>query len=623
MQVVPLLLQYSSSNTWPLLALNAVLHAKHPALPKTLRGDFTAVNLALAASLSSVPADGPLAVLQQAAELISAPNSSSSSSGVAAADLDAALVVAEAVDPWAVSMQLTQRVINSLWEALTGSTVSTAAGGSSSSGSSVRINTPEGAAAAWQVIVTDLLSGCKPDVALQLLSGFVNSQDGWEAGLRALAVAAALQRDISSSSSSTALLQPLLARVCKRNRYPALAFLVLLLQQRQVQLAPGDTAVVLDEALQQLLAYYGTLTTDLAGAAAEPNSSSSRGTEGSLAGWLGLQSAGAGCEIDAWGFDALFRDLDVFGDASAEAGPQYKIRSSLFTAVGKSEVPQQQQQQQQQVAMSQVVLGHVESLVKAAVARGHAVAAADFVMQMLALSVTVDAAPAAAVGLAAESAESAGSGAQLVFVVSKEQQDRLLVLAADCCIAALADGGRFSKPTSNDEEASGAAAAVPAVLPSLLAALAAAGQVSSCIDLAVAVCGSYSRSFRANIVTGRHSASMSRGSAAANTSAAAADDNAVTARVVGEAITAAAAAVVSAEGSVSAAKPQGSALLAGVSGALFAADVPVEQCLVLLAAVAVWVEERLALQLVAASAAKLHSVMPQAVAVVRSSRRGA
>jgi hypothetical protein len=622
MQVVPLLLQYSSSNTWPLLALNAVLHAKHPALPKTLRGDFTAVNLALAASLSSVPADGPLAVLQQAAELISAPNSSSSSSGVAAADLDAALVVAEAVDPWAVSMQLTQRVINSLWEALTGSTVSTAAGGSSSSGSSVRINTPEGAAAAWQVIVTDLLSGCKPDVALQLLSGFVNSQDGWEAGLRALAVAAALQRDISSSSSSsTALLQPLLARVCKRNRHPALAFLVLLLQQRQVQLAPGDTAVVLDEALQQLLAYYGTLTTDLAGAAAEPNSSSSSGTEGSLAGWLGLQSAGAGGEIDAWGFDALFRDLDVFGDASVEAGPQHKIRSSLFTAVGKSEVPQQQQQQQ--VAMSQVVLGHVESLVKAAVARGHAVAAADFVMQMLALSVTVDAAPAAAVGLAAESAESARSGAQLVFVVSKEQQDRLLVLAADCCIAALADGGRFSKPTSNDEEASGAAAAVPAVLPSLLAALAAAGQVSSCIDLAVAVCGSYSRSFRENIVTGRHSASMSRGSTAANTSAAAADDNAVTARVVGEAITAAAAAVVSAEGSVSAAKPQGSALLAGVSGALFAADVPVEQCLVLLAAVAVWVEERLALQLVVASAAKLHSVMPQAVAVVRSSRRGA
>jgi hypothetical protein len=618
---VPLLLQCSSSNTWPLLALNAVLHAKHPALPKTLGGNFSAVNLALAASLSSTSADGPLAALLQAAELISAPNNSSS--GAAAADLDAALIAAEAVDPWAASMQLSQRVINSLWEALlAGRTVSTAAGSSSSS-SSVGINTPEGAAAAWQAIVTDLLAGAKPDVALQLLTGFVNSPDGWEAGLRALAVAAALQRQ--SSSSSTALLQPLLARVCKRNRHPALAFLVLLLQQQQVQLAPGDTATVLDEALQQLLAYYGTLATDLpvaagystAGAAADPNSSS----EGSLAGWLGLQSAGAGGEIDAWGFDALFSDLDVFGDASAAAGPQYKSSSSLFAAGGKSEAAQQQQQQQ--VAMSQVALGHVESLVKAAVAWGHAVAAADFVMQMLALSVVADAAPAAAAGMAAGD-DYAGSSAQLVFVVSQEQQDRLLALAADCCIAALADDSRFGTTTSNDEKAGAAAAAVaPAVLPSLLAALAAAGQVSSCIGVAVAVCRSYRRNYMANIVTGRHHASMSRGSIAANTTEAATDDHIVTARIVGEAITAAAAAVVAAEGSVSAVKPQGSALLAGVSGALFAADVPVEQCLVLLAAVAAWVGERLALQLVAASAAKLHSVMPQAVAVVRSSRRAA
>jgi hypothetical protein len=566
------------------------------------------VNLALAAALSNAAVDGPLAALLRAADLLA--HGGGSSSGVVAegdGDLDAALIAAEGVDPWAVSMQLSQRVINSLWEALMGSTVSTP--GSSSSGAS--ISTPEGAAAAWQAIVTDLLAGTKSDVALQLLFGFVNTQEGWEAGLRALAVAAALQR----KSGSTALLQPLSARVCKRNRHPALAFLVLLLQQQAVQLAPGDTAVVLGEALQQLLAYYGTLAADLADISApDTAASSSSSSEGSAAGWLGLQGAGSGGEFDAWGFDALFRDLDVFGN-SESAGPRYRSSSPFAAGSDTSRAGEtaKQQQQQQCEAVAKVVVDQVESLLKAAVARGHAVEAGDFVMQLLGVTVCSEGQlPAAAVvGGKAATDSSDARGNQLVLVVSEKQQGQLLTLAADCCTAALASCG-----SSGSDEAAAAAAVMPAVLPAVLAALAASGQVSSCIDLAAAVCGSYCRSRMAHLTIGRHNGIMSS-STADNSSAAA---HFVTAELVGEAITAAAAAVATVEGSVSAAKPWGSALLAGASRALFAADLPVEQCLVLLAAVAAYVEERLALQLVAASAGKLHSVMPQAVAVARSSR---
>jgi hypothetical protein len=49
----------------------------------------------------------------------------------------------------------------------------------------------------------------------------------------------------------------------------------------------------------------------------------------------------------------------------------------------------------------------------------------------------------------------------------------------------------------------------------------------------------------------------------------------------------------------------------------------VQQCLVLLSALAPAVPEKLALQLVAAGAGRLHSVMPQAVSIVRQAARSA
>lgn len=85
----------------------------------------------------------------------------------------------------------------------------------------------------------------------------------------------------------------------------------------------------------------------------------------------------------------------------------------------------------------------------------------------------------------------------------------------------------------------------------------------------------------------------------------------------------AAAGVKKSEGVLSAAKPAGGLFLATAADALFGdSRLSVEQCLVLLAAVAAHLPERLGLQIVAAAAGRLHSVMPPAVSVVRQVAAG-
>jgi hypothetical protein len=93
--------------------------------------------------------------------------------------------------------------------------------------------------------------------------------------------------------------------------------------------------------------------------------------------------------------------------------------------------------------------------------------------------------------------------------------------------------------------------------------------------------------------------------------------------LVGQVLTSAAEGVRECEGGVlSAARPAGGLLLATAAEGLFGdVRVSVPQCLVLLAAVAAHVPEKLGLQLVAAAAGRLHSVTPQAVSIVRQVAR--
>jgi hypothetical protein len=518
-----------------------------------------------------------------ASELLAQSDPSSSSRDVVGRELLATLVAAEAVHPHAVAMQLAERLLNALWAVLTGSVSGTASGTAGTAGAAAgaggTVSTPEGAAALWQEIAVHLLSGAEP--AAKLLSGFAHKQQGnWEAQLRALAVAAALQGHTTTTSSSSGgssgggrggVLSELLVTVCGSNNYPPLSFLSLLLHHADVALGRADTATVLDAAAEQIIANYSTRLP----AAVANSSSSSRGGGDGRDGWNGFAVAG---DFDSWGFDAL------------ADGPQYRATSGFSSSSSSSSSGAG-------VKVSPVpasVLILVESLVSGACARGHAAQALLFLAQLLGVANT----PARFKG---------GSGvAGAVVVMGQQQEQQLLQMAVgavDCSLgkgpadaAAAAAGGGCS--------ANAAAAAAGAVLE-LVGVLGDRGHLSCINAVVAAACRDLAQQY--STASARTTPTSSGSSSWAS------------AEVVGQVLSSAAQGVRKSEGVLSAAKPAGALFLATAADGLFGAGngVPVEGCLVLLSAVAVHMPERLGLQVVAAAAGRLHSVMPQAVGLVR------
>jgi hypothetical protein len=578
--------------------------------------------MALAATL--VNPDGPLAAVMNASQLLadadvtsssSSSGGSSGSSGPVQRELLAALAAAEAVHPHAVAMQLAERLLNALWAVLTGSLASSmdcsnissnvtgmpaAAGGAS-------LGTPEDAAAAWQQIATQLLSGVDSKTAVKLLAGFTHRQQGsWEAQLQALAVAAAVQQHSPSSSSN--VLPVVLGEVCAANNYPPVSFLSLLLHSAGVPLAPGDTAAVLAAALSQLTAAYGTVLPATTAGSNTTTSSSSSGSRG-------LQDGvGASGEFDSWGLDALAGVQGLLGDqgfgSSSSSGPQYQATSSFklgpstagssssgggFEAVPKlSPVPAS-------------VLGLIKALVKGACARGHSAEALGFLTQLLAVTHCRTAAPQqGAIGLGLQGGKTAVGGLPGVLLVDRDQEQQLLQLVElavdhNCSNSSLWEAIGLRHVTST---AAGATAArMSSVLTDLVAVLASKGQLGCVNQVVTAVCHALAQQY---IQYSTANSSVYRYSSWFN------------AEVTGQVLTSAAEGVRKSEGVLSAAKPAGAVFLATAADALFGERaLSVERCLVVLAAVAGHMPVKLGLQVVAAAAGRLHSVMPQAVAVVR------
>jgi hypothetical protein len=580
--------------------------------------------MALAATL--VNPDGPLAAVMNASELLAdaeAHSSGGSSSGRVKRELLAALAAAEAVHPHAVAMQLAERLLNALWAVLTGSVAGIDHGSSSSMAgvpaAAGGVGTPEGAAAAWEQITTQLLSGVNSRTAVKLLAGFAHRQQGtWEAQLQALAVAAAMQQHSPTSSSNSNLLPELLEEVCASNNYPPVSFLSLLLHTAAVPLAPGDTAAVLAAALSQLTAAYGTAL-PAAGTFSSSNSSTSV---------RGLQDGvGTSGEFDSWGFDALAGVQGLLGDqglgealqgfgSSSSSGPQYQPTSSFKSGGGSSSssggggnisgfaaVPKLS-------AVPASVLSLIDALVKGACARGHSAEVLSFLTQVLQLTLSRTA------GLQQnQQAAMTVGGLQGVLVVDRDQEQQLLQLVAlavdNSCSSSSGSGGVYEAAegrmqgitSSSSTAASATAARMSSVLTDLVTVLASKGHLGCVNQVVTSVCTALAQQF----------IQYSSASGAYHSSS-----RWVSAEVVGQVLTSAAERVRMSEGVLSAAKPAGAVFLATAADALFGdRAVSVERCLVVLAAVAGHMPVKLGLQVVAAAAGRLHSVMPQAVAVVR------
>lgn len=632
-QLVPLLLlpADSSSYTWPLLGLSAVLHTKFPRMHSLSGGSASGAsltNMALAATF--VNPDGPLAAVMRASELLAASSGAAegrcdggSSRGVVDDEGDgllAALTAAEAVHPHAVAMQLAERLLNALWAVLTGN--ATNSNNSASTTSAAAVSTPEGASAAWQEIATALLWGVSAESGLKLLGGFAHRQQGnWEAQLRAVAVAAALQQpqqglggqDVSrglvgrDEGARANLLSGVLAQVCAGNNYPPLAFLSLLLNHTVVPLSSSNTAAVLEAALGQVVSTYGTTVGDKGGQQGDNTYSSTSsgggvggsGSSGGANKKEGLWGGGVGTtgEFDSWGFDATLLADQGFADAlqgfsSSSGGPQYRSTSGFGA---NSSNGSNGWSRAKLSAVPANVISQVNSLVKGACARGHAAAAVSFLTQLLQLSRSTTS------NTALVQQQSA------VLVLDSTQEQQLLqqvVLAVDkaCCSGA---GGDASCTTTTT------AAQLSDCMCTLLAVLADRGHLT-CINQVVAVVCEALAAQHA-----QHNTSISSTTGVGQVSPA----------LVGLVLTAAAEGVRRSEGGVlSAAKPAGARFLATAAESLFGGGgvgvgggvkLSVEQCLVVLSAVCAHLPERLGLQIVAAAAGRLHSVMPQAVSIVR------
>jgi hypothetical protein len=599
--------------------------------------------MALAATL--VNPDGPLAAVMHASQLLtdestglgfadsSSSGSGTSSGGPDKRDLLAALAAAEAVHPHAVAMQLAERLLNALWAVLTGSILTSSSSSSSSSGSIGGVGTPEGAAAAWQQVATQLLLGVDGATAVKLLGAFAHRQQGnWEAQLRPLAVAAALQGSGCScdrgghhqqqQQQQRQLLSELLGEVCAANSHPPLSFLSLLLHNAEVPLSSSDTTAVLTAALDQLTASYSTQLRNV-GAGSISSNGSAIGSGTGMWGQVGVTG-----EFDSWGFDALAGAQGLLGDQGlgealqgfdSSFGPRYQGTSSFYNGGSNSSGYGGGFSARAKLsAVPGSVIRLVGSLVEGACSRGHAAEAVLFLTQVVQLShkSTISVKAAAAVG----------SAARVVLVVDGEQEQQLLQLAVMAVSSSLGEAGEGRGQETASQTAAAAAAAasataagcghMPRALRCLLDVLGDRGHLSCVNELVTLVCQSLAGQYMQH--AGVYSTPRA---AAADTSSS--SSSWVGPGEVGQMLVSAAAGVRKSEGVLSAAKPAGGLFLATAADALFGdSRLSVEQCLVLLAAVAAHLPERLGLQIVAAAAGRLHSVMPQAVSVVRQVAAG-
>jgi hypothetical protein len=230
--------------------------------------------------------------------------------------------------------------------------------------------------------------------------------------------------------------------------------------------------------------------------------------------------------------------------------------------------------------------------------------------------------------ISVKAAAAVGSAARVVLVVDGEQEQQLLQLAVMAVSSSLGKAGEGRGQETASQTAAAAAAAasataagcghMPRALRCLLDVLGDRGHLSCVNELVTLVCQSLAGQYMQH--AGVYSTPMA---AAADTSSSSSSSSWVGPGEVGQMLVSAAAGVRKSEGVLSAAKPAGGLFLATAADALFGdSRLSVEQCLVLLAAVAAHLPERLGLQIVAAAAGRLHSVMPQAVSVVRQVAAG-
>jgi hypothetical protein len=231
--------------------------------------------------------------------------------------------------------------------------------------------------------------------------------------------------------------------------------------------------------------------------------------------------------------------------------------------------------------------------------------------------------------ISVKAAAAVGSAARVVLVVDGEQEQQLLQLAVMAVSSSLgkAGEGRGQETASQTAAAAAAAAAasataagcghMPRALRCLLDVLGDRGHLSCVNELVTLVCQSLAGQYM------QHAGVYSTPRAAAADTSSSNSSSWVGPGAVGQVLVSAAAGVRKSEGVLSAARPAGGLFLATAADALFGdSRLSVEQCLVLLAAVAAHLPERLGLQIVAAAAGRLHSVMPQAVSVVRQVAAG-
>jgi hypothetical protein len=336
------------------------------------------------------------------------------------------------------------------------------------------------------------------------------------------------------------------------------------MQHHAVRFSAADTRTVLDAALQQLVSSHGSQ---------QLGSSSSS---------MGAFMVGSDGDFDSWGFDAMSLGmLDVSralessstGSSSDSEGPQYRSGSRFGISISSGTAAIRP------APLPASAVASVVTLVQGACAREQPAEAAVFVLHLLRL------------------ARSFGpEGDAQVLVLEKQAQQQLLGLAGNSCLMLLATPQAARAGGDGDGEA-----AALAQLPELVRALAGSGSMERCNKLVAAVC-----------------AELAATQAWAPAAAPCGDPRGRAFEFVGSVLSAAADGVRRREGVFSAAKPGGASLLAAAAGSLFGPPLTVEQSLVLLSGVAAATPQRLGLQLVAAAAGRLHSVMPQAVTIVRA-----
>ena len=251
-QVVPLLLLPSNS-PWAQQALITILRSKHPSAPVTV-GSSTLQQMAAAVLNPAATTSKPLKLLLTAAQLLQQQQEAGRNwSDWQEQELVKAVAAAEGVDPRVVAAELGQRMVNVLWELLpvnwkvnNGLSDAAAAATAAGDGRTVAAVAEAAAVEVWQLVVKDLLVSSSDKAVIEILGSFPVHRS-WEAELAALRVAAALQLPESK------MLQLVNGALERHKVVGGVAFLQLVLRDKDIPVTPSIVAAMLQQALEMLL----------------------------------------------------------------------------------------------------------------------------------------------------------------------------------------------------------------------------------------------------------------------------------------------------------------------------------------------------------------------------------